>query len=249
MTIVFSINYHTNWGQRLLVSGSIAELGKNVPAKAVPMEYVSNGEWRLVVNVKKATTAFTYKYLIFNENTKTYTEEYMPTRTAVLAEGSNTCLLDDTWRSNGVDKTFYSAAFTEGLIARTTKAKKMAALTSPTTLLFSISAPRVANGYSLAIVGSIKELGSWDEKKALVMSDEQFPLWQVGIDATELMGVIEYKYVIYDTKNKRVVTWEEGANRVIRAVDIKGGMTYNRNDEVFRYGLAPWKCTGVAIPV
>ena len=249
MTIVFSINYHTNWGQRLLVSGSIAELGKNVPAKAVPMEYVSNGEWRLVVNVKKATTAFTYKYLIFNENTKTYTEEYMPTRTAVLAEGSNTCLLDDTWRSNGVDKTFYSAAFTEGLISRTTKAKKMAALTSPTTLLFSISAPRVANGYSLAIVGNIKELGSWDEKKALVMSDEQFPLWQVGIDATELMGVIEYKYVIYDTKNKSVVTWEEGANRVIRAVDIKGGMTYNRNDEVFRYGLAPWKCTGVAIPV
>ena len=156
MTIVFSINYHTNWGQRLLVSGSIAELGKNVPTKAVPMEYVSNGEWRLVVNVKKATTAFTYKYLIFNENTKTYTEEYMPERTAVLAEGSNTCLLDDTWRSNGVDKTFYSAAFTEGLISRTTKAKKMAALTSPTTLLFSISAPRVANGYSLAIVGNIK---------------------------------------------------------------------------------------------
>ena len=68
MTIVFSINYHTNWGQRLLVSGSLPELGKNTPAKAVPMEYVSNGEWRLVLNVKKATS-FNYKYLIFDEAT------------------------------------------------------------------------------------------------------------------------------------------------------------------------------------
>ncbi|MBO7159909.1 MAG: hypothetical protein J6V62_00535, partial [Paludibacteraceae bacterium] len=196
MTIVFSINYHTNWGQRLLVCGSLPELGKNVPTKAVPMEYVSNGEWKLVVNVKKAAS-FSYKYLIFNEGTKTYTEEYMPARTAVLAEGSNSCYLDDTWRSNGIDKTFYSAAFTEGLIARTSKPRKMEPLTAPTTLLFSISSPRVADGYQLAIIGSNKALGNWDPKKALVMSDEQFPLWQTAIDATELTGIIEYKYVIY----------------------------------------------------
>ena len=248
MTIVFSINYHTNWGQRLLVSGSLPELGKNTPAKAVPMEYVSNGEWRLVLNVKKATS-FNYKYLIFDEATKNYTEEYMPQRTAMLAEGSTSCFLDDTWRSNGIDKTFYSAAFTEGLILRTKKAQKLGELVSPTTLVFSISAPRVASDFQLAIIGNIKELGNWDEKKALVMSDQQFPMWQAAVDATELTGVIEYKYVIYDTKTKSIVSWEEGDNRSLDARQIKGGMTYNRNDEVFRYGIAPWKCTGVAIPV
>ena len=187
MTIVFSINYHTNWGQRLLVSGSLPELGKNTPAKAVPMEYVSNGEWRLVLNVKKATS-FNYKYLIFDEATKNYTEEYMPQRTAMLAEGSTSCFLDDTWRSNGIDKTFYSAAFTEGLILRTKKAQQLGELVSPTTLVFSISAPRVASDFQLAIIGNIKELGNWDEKKALVMSDQQFPMWQAAVDAAGAAG-------------------------------------------------------------
>ncbi len=248
MTLVFSINYRTNWGQRLMVSGSLPELGKNVAAKAVSMEYIADGEWKLVLNVKKAQS-FTYKYLIFDESSKTYTEEFMPERAAVINEESSACYLDDTWRSNGVDKTFYSAAFTEGLIARTSKPIKAIPVTSPTTLRFSISAPRVANGYQLAIVGSCEALGNWDTKKALVLSDEAFPMWSVAIDATELTGVIEYKYVIYNTKTKEVISWESGENRRLDTSKILGGMTYNRNDEVFQYQLAPWKCTGVAIPV
>lgn len=248
MTIIFSINYHTNWGQRLFVCGSVPELGKNVTTKAIPMEYIGNGEWKLVLTVKKAQS-FTYKYLVFDENTKTYTEEYMPNRTAIVSANANACYLDDTWRSNGVDKTFYSAAFTEGLIARSSKSKKADSIELPTTIRFTLSAPRIAAGYQLAILGSCDALGNWDTKKALVLSDAAFPLWQGYIDATDLNGVIDYKYVIYDSKKKMVVSWEEGENRTLDTAAITGSMTYNRNDEVFRYGIAPWKCTGVAIPV
>ena len=247
MKITFKINYRTSWGQNLFVVGSAEELGSNINAKALPMKYEEDGNWSLEVEVT-STKKFTYNYLVLNEN-KTFTGEYFTDRAFAAVAGKENYILHDTWRSNGEDKTFYSSAFTEGLILRTSKGKKQAAVKADKVIQFSINAPRVEDGLSIAVVGGCDALGNWDTTNALVLSDAEFPLWKGAVALRGNEGVVEYKYVLYNAKTKTAVSWEYGDNRTLNLLDVEESTIYQRNDEVFRYSIPAFKCAGVSIPV
>ena len=55
MKLKFKINYHTNFGQNIYVSGSCGELGKNNSTEALPMNYTWDGNWEVEIDfdVKK----------------------------------------------------------------------------------------------------------------------------------------------------------------------------------------------------
>ena len=46
MKVTFNINFHTVWGQKLCVVGSIPELGSWEPALAKEMNYSGDGNWK-----------------------------------------------------------------------------------------------------------------------------------------------------------------------------------------------------------
>ncbi|MEP6584843.1 MAG: carbohydrate-binding module family 20 domain-containing protein, partial [Ginsengibacter sp.] len=49
MTITFFLNYHTEFGQELLISGNNNLLGNNEISTAIPMEYLDNDTWFLAI--------------------------------------------------------------------------------------------------------------------------------------------------------------------------------------------------------
>ena len=51
MKVTFNINFHTVWGQKLCVVGSIPELGSWEPALAKEMSYKGDGNWQLELEV------------------------------------------------------------------------------------------------------------------------------------------------------------------------------------------------------
>lgn len=53
MKIHFKIPYYTYWGQRLLVSGSIDELGNGDLSRALPLNYQSPEDWCGEVEINK----------------------------------------------------------------------------------------------------------------------------------------------------------------------------------------------------
>ena len=45
MKIEFRINYYTQWGERIYITGNIPELGSGDATKAVAMNYTSPENW------------------------------------------------------------------------------------------------------------------------------------------------------------------------------------------------------------
>jgi 4-alpha-glucanotransferase len=112
----------------------------------------------------------------------------------------------------------------------------------------SLLAPRVGVGYGMAVIGSIRSLGAWENP--VLMSNKNFPKWELELDASGFDERIEYKYVILKLNERKVTTWEEGENRVFYPV-ISGedNSVLVVNDDNFRYPVGNWKGAGVAVPV
>ena len=49
--------------------------------------------------------------------------------------------------------------------------------------------------------------------KAVLMSDANFPEWQIEVDATKISFPLEYKFILYNKKERRAVCWENNPNR------------------------------------
>ena len=68
-------------------------------------------------------------------------------------------------------------------------------------------------------------LGDWNPDKAALMSDIDFPEWQVEVDAGKISFPLEYKFVLYNKKERRAVAWENNPNRYMADPQIAANET------------------------
>ncbi len=158
----------------------------------------------------------------------------------------------DYWRpQHAFENSLYTAPFTKAFFARGKAVKHKVDLKSSSHFVrLQLRAPRIGRDYQMAVVGSTKSLGAWDESKAVLMSDEDFPVWKVDIPASAKEVPFEYKFVIYSHKEGRVVTWEGGDNRYFPLYTFsKESKLIVHSEEFFHYPVGNWKTAGVAIPV
>ena len=78
-------------------------------------------------------------------------------------------------------------------------------------------------GKEVAVIGSINELGNWEQKKALKMNWNEENIWKVNldVDCDNNISNFEYKYIII-ANGKYVSEWEDGENRKLDFYEIKG---------------------------
>ncbi|GAB3875077.1 4-alpha-glucanotransferase [Hymenobacter segetis] len=112
---------------------------------------------------------------------------------------------------------------------------------------FRLLAPRVAPQHGLCILGSDPALGAWDNTKALVLSDAEYPTWSGTVTLQNPGENCLYKYAMWDAAAGHALDMEGGENRVIPATQDR---TVARvfNDEAYQYATA-WRGAGVALPV
>ncbi|MBN1767184.1 MAG: 4-alpha-glucanotransferase [Prolixibacteraceae bacterium] len=244
METIFRINYHTQWGESLWISGAGKRLGNWNTNHAQQMEYSGNGEWETVLDFNKNKTV-EYKYFLKRNKT-------------ILWEGGENRILQtlthskietrDFWRQHiHPNNTFFTKPFTGVFMKRPTPQRKKKTTVSSNSLLFRIRAPRVPHDKTLGIVGNQKQLGNW--KKPIAMDASNYPTWEINIDLNNMNYPIEYKYVIIDPKSKEITEWEEGNERSIFYINTSNEITHIQNDEVFRYSTPNWKAAGIAVPV
>ena len=63
MILLFNIEYRTNWGEEVRVSGSIPELGNEHPDQALPLQTVDGIHWTAEVDIALRENGFVqYSY-------------------------------------------------------------------------------------------------------------------------------------------------------------------------------------------
>lgn len=246
MKLTFHVDYRTNWGESVYITGDIAALGSNDEICALKMSLNDSEKWIVSIDIPDATDAFGYRYFVRHDNGSARREWGQGHRfVSSTAKGAEYEIFD-RWQDQPWDKPYYSSAFTECICNRSKRDKELRPKAG--TLRIEVAAPMVASDQILAICGSSSVLGNWDVSKAITMNDCHYPLWAANIDATGISPMTEYKFIILDKKTKSVVAWEGGSNRSFGIAPDKD-VTTTLSGLRFINPLSPWKGAGTAIPV
>ena len=251
MKITFRINYRTVWGQQVAIIGNIPALGKWEAKQALVLHHLGDGEWEATIQLKKSISNLSYKYILINDKKEELDIDWGKNRTLRFTKNQKSILLKDCWRSKHHGETaFYSSAFSEAIFKpKIFKSKRSAASAGNIKLHFQIHAPRISSGQQICILGNIPELGNWDLTKPILLGNANHPLWTTSINCSTKKD-IEYKYGVYNVREKKVQFLEGGENRVFKFhffAAINDAIIIT--DEYFNHPHGNWKGAGVAIPV
>ncbi len=254
MTIHFSIPYRTAWGQRLAVCGAGPALGDWQTAAAFALDYdEATGCWSGELAAPTATGELSYKYVLLDGSAATW--EAGPDRAQAYAAARSPRLhLADYWRTPArPENELLTAAFTKALFRRPAPARpkkapaKKAAVPAAGETGFRLLAPRMAPHLGLCVLGSDPALGAWDNRRGLVLSDEDYPTWTGRVALQNPSEDCHYKYAVWDAAAGHALDMEGGENRVVPAT-ADAGTARVFNDEDYHYATS-WRGAGVALPV
>jgi 4-alpha-glucanotransferase len=248
----FHLKYKTNFGQAIFITGNHPLLGNGNIEQAIPMVYLNEDYWVLHLATKGLFKegAIQYSYFIQNEDgTRTFdwgTDKSIMTNQFSTKE----LVLIDTWNFTGyIDNAFYTAPFANVLLPCSDTAVDPMIPGKNATHLFRVKAPLLKPDQTICILGESKEIGGWNAAKALPLKRiKDQPYFEIDLDLSECDFPLVYKYGIYDTMQKKFISFESGNNRVLYEPVGKNKLVLVQ-DGFAQVGHNQWKGAGVAIPV
>ncbi len=246
MKVSFNIHYPTVWGQTIHLIGSTPSLGEWDTEKAINLHYSDKHLWSVSIEIPDNTKIIEYKYFL-KSNGKVFFEPWNKNYRVIFEDTHSTYFLYDHHLEKPENLSFYSSAFTKVLFKHDDylPAKKTF---SDKTIYLKVFAPWIKKHQNVALIGNQKILGNWDTKKALKMSCENFPEYEITFDASGLSYPVEYKFIIYNNNNEEII-WETGLNRVLEIPPVKSGETAIISGLFFKKDFPDPKYAGTAIPV
>lgn len=219
MTIRFLINYNTQWGEELYISGSTAELGSNELDAALKMQYTKEGLWsgEIKCNPTDRERIISYKYFIKRKpadgNAESVFFENGPKRKIALNTETVKIVCFDEWQGNDKRAPFLSAPFSEVFFGAKSNPYTQTHIQNRE-LIIKATIPNIPADCSVQLCGNTEALGNWDMAKAPSMTREEGCRWSCAISVEELPDLIEYKFVL----NRSV--WENSGNRVFACPQV-----------------------------
>ena len=246
MNLIFNIDYHTNWGETIYITGDIPELGNGNKNNAVAMLPDGDSHWFLSIEISPAHGEFHYSYDVRKGN-EIIRNEWGTPRTLNIDPHTPGASIFDRWQDIPSNKPYHSSAFTH-CICRPSDLGTTPAV-RPGMLMISVDAPMIPQHATLAISGSCKSLGCWNPTDAPVMNHGNFPRWTIEIPIDDETPDIEFKFLLINKNDHDIIGWEKRSNRHIHIPHTEDNTSLIITGLFFENPLAPWRGAGVAIPV
>jgi 4-alpha-glucanotransferase len=251
MKIHFKMPYYTVWGQRLMISGTITELGNSDLTRAVAMNYQSPEDWYADVNVETyGSLTFQYKYVLYNEQSGQYVEEWGSDRTVTVDPSKVTDLYCyDVWNHPGsVDNVFLSSPFQEVLLKTGQNNIQTSESSSEFTHIFRVKMPQLSTNEMICLIGDCGELGNWSTQNPALLSKSDDNWWALNVDLSGCEEPVHYKYGIYDVSEGAFKSFGAGPDRIAAIVKAPKAVV-QISDGFVKITNSVWKGAGVGLPV
>lgn len=246
MKINFYIQYRTNFGQSLYITGNHDELGNDDSTKAVPLQYFDENHWLVAIDIRDSgATQLQYRYIL-KEKDGTCIQDGDPNRTISINKNCEETVVVDVWNSTGfAGNIFDSEAFKNVLLPNSTTGSTEQPKTC--THSFFVKAPLLQKDETVCLIGSVPGLGSWQTEKAIPLS-KNGSTYSAHVSLKETDWPASYKYGIYNRREKTFVRYEQGENRLLFR-EPKAGTAVIIHDGFIHEPVNTWKGAGVAVPV
>jgi 4-alpha-glucanotransferase len=248
LKIEFYLRFYTHVGQSLFISGNTAVLGMDDPEKAFPMQYMNGEFWHSSLELPGTSDgAVRYHYILRNED-GTITVEWGDDR-VLDCHGQDIEEIEviDTWNHVGeYENVFFTSPFRQILLKHPQTAYK-ARPGQSFTHVFMVKAPLLKKDEAVCLVGSGKALKDWDTGSPLLLALEG-TWWTLRLAIPKESFPIDYKYGVWNTKDKKFTGYEQGGNRLLHGDALKKKINI-LHDGFIHLPNNTWRGAGVAIPV
>ena len=253
MTLHFSIEYHTEWGQNVEVELCFLSPEGRTHMERILLDTDDGCLWKKSSTLRARTRRFMYTYVI-TEGSVVRRREWDMVPRLFPADEARTYFLADHWR----DASESSHCYTDAYFAATGQGRlpDCSIALFPRTVIFRVQAPWLAPGERVALVGDQPALGNWDTQRALSLTPSARHEWSISISADGLRLPFQYKYVVLTPSegNKAAgVRWEEGPNRQTPAniqLSVAGGQwAVSLSDGEIRLEASRWRVAGLVVPL
>ena len=247
MTLNFSIEYRTEWGQNVEVELCFLSAEGKTHWQRIPLETDDGLIWKGLCTLKARSKQFEYKYIITAEG-EVVRKEWDVVPRLFPADDARTYFFIDHWRDIPEASHCYTDAYQ--VASGLNKLPETSVALFPRTYLFRIQAPQLAKGERVALVGDQPTLGNWDVERALPMVPSGKQEWLLSISGDGLRLPFQYKYVVIGENRK--IKWEDGPNRQspesqLTIFDSK--WVFSLSDGEIRLGTSHWKVAGLVVPL
>lgn len=247
MVISFSINFNTYFGQNLLITGSIPELGGGNPEKAVPMNYSEGGTWTKDIKITSfEERVFSYRYQVRNPDGSLIREVGCDRRIAITSATKH-LRLNDEWQGNTPNATFLTSPFSEIFFSNGHEEATQTHLFAKE-IIIRVTIPAVGDGYHISICGDHPLLGSWNPANAVTMTPVHGSRWEVHLPAEKLGNRIQFKFIKSNIATGSVI-WENRPDRILDIPDIQKNCSCIVESSEGAFGTGNPKFYGTAVPV
>ena len=250
MKIHFKIPYFTYWGQKLMVSGNIPELGNGDITKALSLNYQSTENWLGEIEVKRDKNfLFSYKYILFSEQNSQYTEEWGDDRIIELDPlKMDHFFCFDTWNSpSSIENVFLTTPFQNVLLFQNI-VKETSNDNLKYTHTFKVKIPLLSKNHTVCLIGDCEAFGNWSTTNPVLLEHKVGNWWSTDVDLSNAQAEIHYKYGIYDHVNQRFLYFENGTDRIAFKLNSKKTII-QQSDGFVHINNENWKGAGVSLPV
>ena len=267
MTLHFSIEYRTEWGQNVEVELCFLSADGKTAYQRIPLETEDGLLWKGVCTLKAKGKQFRYTYKVRSCSAGDIApsggsldgadvrREWDIVPRLFPADDARTYFFADHWRDVPAASYCYTDAYRVASGLWNKPAASVALF--PRTFLFRVQAPGLAQGERVALIGDQPALGNWDTARALPMTQSNLGEWFLSISADGLRLPFEYKYIVLGAGSKgqgsREVRWEEGGNRQSPAngqwpmVNVQWVLALS--DGELRLQMPRWKVAGLVVPL
>lgn len=250
MLITIELEYRTIWGEELYLSGNIAELGHFKIDKMAKL-YTNDGViWKLNdLQIANAQKIISYKYVVVKDGRIVREEQAEQPHQIDFRENSK-LLIKDVW-IDVPQQTIELYDIYNNVWKSGTNQKALLKLSQEqTNLIFESTCPQLNNNEQLVLCGNIDELGNWNPKKALKLTEYENSKFKAIINGLKVDCDIEYKYLILNRDKQKVKYWEKRENRTICNSTIDKHRDVVINDGYINFpSKERWKGAGVTVPI
>ena len=273
MTLHFSIEYHTEWGQNVEVELTFLSSDGKTHRQHIPLETEDGLLWKGVFMLKARGKQLRYTYIITASSdgggvggATVIRREWDVVPRLFPADDARTYFFIDHWRDVPKASYCYTEAFQVAQGLWRSPAASVALF--PRTYFFRVQAPQLAAGERVALVGDQPSLGNWDTARALPMVQSGQLEWILSISADGLRLPFEYKYVVVSARPsegeatalsplkeqaEESVRWEAGPNRQSPSSGqwslVNGSWVLAFSDGEMRMKMPQWRAAGLVIPL
>ena len=252
MNLIFHIDYHTTFGEELVLNLITSNHEGTKEVSSCRMATVDGCQWTCIIDrvLKNSDNhCLDYYYSVVRDSELLRTEWILePHRLELTAVKGTDYIVYDHWTDIPDNAYLYSSAFTDCI----NRHERMAPVkhSFARTVRLKVRAPQLRRGEWLAVLGNEPSMGEWSVANAVPMVEHNYNEWMVDFDVSQLTNRrFELKFVILDEDVDVTPTWERCDNRVIFLPEMNDGDVVVYELPEARFDIYDIKCAGTLVPV